>query len=77
MRLILKLNRNRRIKMSDYNKWFISKDQYQTATKCKREKLMDHLKDILGPLRAAQAYPMFRPATFAEHCRLELSLLED
>ena len=63
--------------MSDYNKWFISKDQYETAIKCKRERLIDQLKDILGPVRAAEVFPRFRQATFAEHCRLELSLLND
>ena len=59
---------------SDYDKWFIHKDG--TAIKCKRENLIDALKDTAGAVKAAQMLPMFRRATFSESCRLELELLE-
>ena len=47
---------------SDYDKWFIHKDG--TAIKCKRENLIDALKDTVGAVKAAQMLPMFRRATF-------------
>ena len=62
---------------SDYDKWFVSKDGSQTAIKCKRERLIDALKDAVGATRAAQIFPLFRRATFSEHCKLELALMED
>lgn len=62
---------------SDYDKWFVSKDAAPfTAIKCKRERLIDALKDAVGPVRAAKILPSFRPATFAEHCKFELELTE-
>ena len=60
---------------SDYDKWFIHEDG--TAIKCKRESLMDSLKDSVGAVRAAQMFPQFRRASFSESCRLELSLTEN
>ena len=62
---------------SDYDKWFVSKDGSETAIKCKKERLIDALRDAVGATRAAQIFPKFRKATFAEHCKLELELLED
>lgn len=62
---------------SDYDKWFVSKDGSETAIKCKREKLIDALKDAFGATRASMIYSKFRRATFSEHCKLELELLED
>ena len=63
---------------SDYDKWFVSKDAAPfPAIKCKRERLIDALREAVGPVRAAKLLPSFRPATFAEHCRLELELLEN
>lgn len=62
---------------SDYGKWFVSKGSSKSALKCTREKFMDYLKDIFGPAKAASLFPQFRRATFAEHCSLELDLLED
>lgn len=62
---------------SDYDKWFICKDGSETAIKCKRERLIDALQDAVGATRAAEIFPLFRRATFSEHCKLELSLLED
>lgn len=59
---------------SDNDKWFIHADG--TAIKCKRENLIDALKDTVGAVKAAQMLPMFRRATFSESCRLELELLE-
>lgn len=61
---------------SDYYKWFICKDGSMTAIKCKRERLIDALKDAVGATRAAQIFPLFRRATFSEHCKLELALME-
>lgn len=61
---------------SDYGKWFVSTDGTEEAIKCNRENLIDCLKDIVGPERAAKIFPKFRKATFAEHCRLELELLD-
>lgn len=61
---------------SDYDKWFISTDESKTAIKCKRERLIDALKDTVGPKRAAEILPLFRRATFTESCRLELELME-
>lgn len=73
MQLILTL----KIKtMSDYDRWFISKDG-TTTIKCKRESFIDALADQFGKLKAAQMYSQFRRATFAENCRLELELMED
>jgi hypothetical protein len=62
--------------MSDYDKWFISKDG-TTTIKCKRESLIDALTDQFGKLKASQMFSQFRRATFAENCRLELKLMED
>lgn len=62
--------------MSDYDKWFISKDG-TTTIKCKRERFMDALIDLVGKIKAAQIYSQFRRATFSENCRLELELTED
>ena len=62
---------------SDYDKWFICKDGSMTTIKCKREKLIDALKDAVGPIKAAQLFPLFRRATFSEHCKLELEMMED
>ena len=62
--------------MSDYDKWFISTDGTNTAILCKRERLIDGLKDSLGAERAAKAVKQFRRATFAESCRLELEMME-
>lgn len=62
---------------SDYDKWFVSKDASQTAIKCKRDNFMDFLKVTFGPTKAAQMYSQFRRATFSEHCKLELALLEE
>lgn len=61
---------------SDYDKWFICMDGTNSAIKCKRERLIDALKDSVGSARAAQLLPMFRRATFSESCRLELELTE-
>lgn len=58
---------------SDYGRWFVSNDGVETTVKCNRDRLIDCLVDILGAERAAQVYPSFRKATFAEHCRLELN----
>lgn len=62
--------------MSDYDRWFIHKDG-KTSIKCKREKFMDCLKDIVGVSRAASMYKEFRRATFSENCRLEIELTEN
>ena len=62
---------------SDYDKWFVAKDGSQTAIKCKREKLIDALRDSVGIQKAAEIFPLFRRATFSEHCKLELELMED
>lgn len=62
---------------SDYDKWFICADARFPATKCKRERLIDHLTDLYGATKAAYIFPLFRRATFSEHCQLELKLLED
>lgn len=34
--------------VSDYDRWFISTDGTDTAILCKREKFIDHLKDVFG-----------------------------
>lgn len=60
---------------SDYDKWFIHSDG--TALLCKREKLIDELKDAYGSEKAAQMLPSFRRATSCESCKLELKLLEE
>jgi hypothetical protein len=62
--------------MSDYGKWFIATDGSGTTTKCTRERLIDHLKDLLGSEKAAKVHQTFRRATFSENCRLELELME-
>lgn len=62
--------------MSDYDKWFISTDGTNTAFLCKRERLIDALKDCLGAARAAATVKLFRRATFSESCRLELEMME-
>lgn len=62
--------------MSDYDKWFISTDGTNTAFLCKRERLIDALKDCLGIERAAATVKLFRRATFSESCRLELEMME-
>lgn len=62
--------------MSDYDKWFISTDGTNTAILCKRERLIDALKDNLGAEKAAKTVKMFRRATFSESCRLELEMME-
>lgn len=62
---------------SDYGKWFVSKDGRYPAIKCNREKLIDCLKAVYGSQKASQIHPYFRKATFEEHCRLELDLMED
>ena len=59
---------------SDYDKWFIHQDG--TPILCKREKLIDALKDAVGAKRAAEIFPLFRKATFSESCKLELQLME-
>ena len=61
---------------SDYDKWFVTKDGSQ-AIKCKRERLIDALRDSVGAKKAAEIFPQFRRATFSEHCRLELESMED
>lgn len=61
---------------SDYDKWFISTDGTETAIKCKREKFMDVLIDLVGKAKASQIYSKFRRATFSENCKLELELME-
>lgn len=63
--------------MSDYDKWFISTDGTNTAILCKRERLIDALKECMGIERAAQAIKQFRRATFSESCRLELEMMEE
>lgn len=60
--------------MSDYDRWFVCTDG--SAIKCKRERFLDFLKDLLGPEKASKAYPLYRKATFSENCRLELELTE-
>ena len=55
---------------SDYGKWFVSKDGRYSTIKCNREKLIDSLKAVFGAQMASQIYPLFRNATFEEHCRL-------
>ena len=62
--------------MSDYDRWFISTDGTNTAILCKRERLIDALKDARGAERAAATIRQFRRATFSESCRLELEMLE-
>ena len=62
--------------MSDYDRWFISTDGTNTAVLCKRERLIDALKESLGAERAAKTVRMFRRATFSESCRLELEMME-
>ena len=62
--------------MSDYDRWFISTDGTNRAILCKREKLIDALKDAMGAERAAATIRQFRRATFSESCRLELEMLE-
>ena len=44
---------------SDYDKWFVAKDGSNTAILCKREHLIDALKDTFGAVRAAELLPMF------------------
>jgi hypothetical protein len=61
---------------SDYDKWFISTDGTETAIKCKREKFMDALIDLVGKAKASQIHSKFRRATFSENCKLELELME-
>lgn len=61
---------------SDYDKWFICSDGTMDAIKCKRERLIDALKDAVGVAKAAQIHPLFRRATFSESCRLEIELME-
>lgn len=65
------------MKTSDYDRWFISTDPSLTAVKCRREKFIDYLIDLVGKTRAMEIHPMFRRATFAENCKLELQLQED
>ena len=62
---------------SDYDKWFVSTDGTMTAIKCKREKFIDFLRDLFGPVKASNLVSQFRRATFAEHCHYELELKED
>ena len=62
--------------MSDYDRWFISKDG-TTTIKCKRESFIDALSDLFGKVKASQIYSQFRRATFAENCKLELELMEE
>ena len=59
---------------SDYGKWFISADG--TAVKCKRERLIDALRDSVGVTKAAEIFPLFRRASFSESCKLEIELTE-
>jgi hypothetical protein len=59
---------------SDYDRWFIGQDG--TAIKCKRERFMDALIDLVGKTKASQIYHQFRRATFSESCRLELESME-
>lgn len=59
---------------SDYDRWFVCTDG--SAIKCKRERFLDFLKDLLGAEKASKAYPLYRKATFSENCRLELELTE-
>lgn len=61
---------------SDYDRWFVSKDGTQQAIKCNRENFLDCLRDLLGPEKAAQTFPLFRKASFSEQCKLELELME-
>ena len=63
--------------MSDYDKWFISTDGTNTAILCKRERLIDGLRDCMGSERASKVVKQFRKATFSESCRLELEMLGD
>ena len=62
---------------SDYGKCCVSNDGRYSAIKCNREKLIDCLKAVFGAQKASQICPLFRKATFEEHCRLELDLMED
>ena len=61
---------------SDFDKWFICMDGSNTAIKCRRERLIDALRDSVGPERASVIFPLFRRATFAESCKFELELIE-
>lgn len=60
--------------VSDYDRWFISTNGTDTAILCKREKFIDHLKDVFGAKKAAVMRPQFRKANFFEQCRLEIEL---
>lgn len=61
---------------SDYGKWFVSVDKSGTALKCTRERFSDYLREMFGPVKAAELVGKFRRATFEEFCRLELDELE-
>lgn len=61
--------------MSDYDRWFIGSNG--VAIKCKRERFIDCLKDMVGATEAARRFKEFRKVTFSEQCRLELELMED
>ena len=63
--------------VSDYGKWFVTTDGTDKAIKCNRETLIDCLKDLVGPERASKIFSTFRRASFSEHCKLELALMED
>lgn len=60
--------------VSDYDRRFISTNGTDTAILCKREKFIDHLKDVFGAKKAAVMRPQFRKANFFEQCRLEIEM---
>lgn len=60
---------------SDYDRWFVCQDG--KAIRCRRERFIDYLTDLVGPVDAARIYPQYRKATFSEQCKYELIAKED
>lgn len=58
---------------SDYNKWFISGS---TAIKCPVESFKDYCKKFFGK-DWYEKYKLFHKATFEEHCKMELKLIDN
>lgn len=60
--------------VNDYRKWFVSDSG--TIIQCPKDSFKEYCKSIFGSEWHTR-YKMFRRATFEEHCRFELDLIND